>query len=247
MNILILDHHKASLRELMREISDMFPDAECAGVESETDALRYTRNNNVDVAFLDVNAPDDDGIRAAEKMQKRNPNINVIIITVNPELAQEAFRLYASDFILKPVTRDDLKHAFDNLRHPVVTASDENISQHYAGAAVIGERIKRYREKNGMTAKMLAEKLDVTLRTVNRWERGDRVPDIARLTQISRILGISVNDLMNEDTSQGDVGNEEDGLYRLPPEILDMLAAGRTEELLERYGNSEQIHNRYRS
>lgn len=66
MNILILDHHKASLRELMREISDMFPDAECVGVESEADALRYTRNNNVDVALLDVNAPDDDSTVCSE-------------------------------------------------------------------------------------------------------------------------------------------------------------------------------------
>ncbi len=247
MNILILDHHRANLRELMHIISDMFPDAECVGFESETDALRYTKDNIMDVAFLDVNTPEDDAIRAAEIMQERNQSINIIIITSNPELAQEAFRLYASDFILKPVTRDNLKHAFDNLRHPVVTVSGENISQHYAGAAVIGVRIKRYREKNGMTAKMLAEKLDVTLRTVNRWERGDRVPDIAKLTRISRILGISMNDLMNEDPAQGDGEGEEDGLYRLHPEILDMLAAGRTEELPERYGNSVQTHSRYSS
>ena len=49
-----------------------------------------------------------------------------------------------------------------------------------------------------MTQGQLAEKLDVTDKAVSKWERGLSYPDIALLPKLADILGVHVNDLLNE-------------------------------------------------
>lgn len=36
----------------------------------------------------------------------------------------------------------------------------------------IGEKLKEYRERNGLTQEQLARKLDIPTITISRWERG---------------------------------------------------------------------------
>ena len=43
----------------------------------------------------------------------------------------------------------------------------------------------------------LAEKLSITDRAVSKWERGRSLPDASLMLDLCRILGISVNELLN--------------------------------------------------
>lgn len=61
----------------------------------------------------------------------------------------------------------------------------------------VGAFIAKLRKEQGMTQEKLGDKLGVSSKTVSKWERGVNAPDISLLTQLSDILGIGVNELLN--------------------------------------------------
>lgn len=61
----------------------------------------------------------------------------------------------------------------------------------------IGEVLKKYREKNNMTQVKLAQLLNVSNKTISKWERGYGYPDITMIHTISSLLKISVNELLS--------------------------------------------------
>lgn len=60
----------------------------------------------------------------------------------------------------------------------------------------IGNFIKTLRKEKNLTQKELAEKLNITDRAISRWERGIGCPDISLLEDLSKILEISVLELL---------------------------------------------------
>ena len=60
----------------------------------------------------------------------------------------------------------------------------------------IGTNIVSYRKRNGLTQARLAEKLNYSDKAVSKWERGESVPDVLTLVQLSELFDISVNDLL---------------------------------------------------
>ncbi|MGD0338542.1 MAG: XRE family transcriptional regulator [Bacteroidota bacterium] len=51
----------------------------------------------------------------------------------------------------------------------------------------IGERIKNAREAGGLLQAELARKLQVTPRTIQRWERGEQIPDADKILKIAHL------------------------------------------------------------
>lgn len=60
----------------------------------------------------------------------------------------------------------------------------------------IGANIVSYRKRNGLTQARLAEKLNYSDKAVSKWERGESVPDVMTLVQLSELFDISVNELL---------------------------------------------------
>jgi transcriptional regulator with XRE-family HTH domain len=59
-----------------------------------------------------------------------------------------------------------------------------------------GLLIAGLRKEKGLTQKELADKLGVTDRAVSKWERGLGCPDISLLDDLSRILDISILEIL---------------------------------------------------
>ena len=62
---------------------------------------------------------------------------------------------------------------------------------------VTGFVIKKLREKHGLTQSGLAEKINVSEKTVSKWETGKGLPDIALIEPLAAALGVSVIELMS--------------------------------------------------
>lgn len=62
-----------------------------------------------------------------------------------------------------------------------------------SGAYRVG--MKEIRERKNMTRQELADSIGVSVRTVGRYETGDRLPDIDRQEKIAFCLGVSVEEL----------------------------------------------------
>lgn len=66
---------------------------------------------------------------------------------------------------------------------------------------VTGSLIKRFREKEGMTQADLATRLQVSDKTISKWETGKGYPDISLLEPIAEAFRISVAELLTGDVA----------------------------------------------
>ncbi len=58
--------------------------------------------------------------------------------------------------------------------------------------------LSTFRKSLGMTQLELAEKLNYSDKSVSKWERGDGLPDLAVSAYLAEILGVTINDLIDE-------------------------------------------------
>lgn len=64
---------------------------------------------------------------------------------------------------------------------------------------ILSIKLKDFRQKNNMTQEQLAEILNVTDKTISKWELGDTYPSRRNMVNISEKLGINIETLMLED------------------------------------------------
>ena len=196
MRILIADDEKLIAEDINCEVKAVFPDAVTDCVTDTGAALALSEKNDYDVALLDIDMPGMDGLSLARRLIARHPVINIIFITGYKEFAYEALELYCSAFLLKPVSRSQLKKAFENLRKPFLDIPEEYYAEHYSGGDVIGRRISRLREQRGISRQELAELMGVSRQTIYRWEHGERLPDVLTFVRLTRLLGVDISDVL---------------------------------------------------
>jgi two-component system LytT family response regulator len=74
--------------------------------ENAKDTIKLTIEHNPDLAFLDIELPDMKGIELAEKLREIKPDLAIVFITAHQEYSLNAFKLYAFDYILKPIDEE---------------------------------------------------------------------------------------------------------------------------------------------
>ena len=73
----------------------------------------------------------------------------------------------------------------------------------------IGKFIAEQRKGKNLTQMQLAERLGITDKAISKWERGIAMPDTAIMLELSEILGISVNELLNGEKINMENNNEK--------------------------------------
>lgn len=63
----------------------------------------------------------------------------------------------------------------------------------------VGERIKKYREKQNLSQDELALKIFVSRQTISNWETNKSYPDIKSLIMLSNLFAVSLNDFVKGD------------------------------------------------
>ncbi len=119
MNIIAVDDEKLALEAVISATSKVVPDVEVHGFRKATDALKYLSHKSCDIAFLDIEMRDMNGMEMAERLVSVNPRINIIFTTGYSEYATDAFEMHASGYIMKPVTPEKIKKELDSLRFPI--------------------------------------------------------------------------------------------------------------------------------
>ena len=61
----------------------------------------------------------------------------------------------------------------------------------------IGSFLRELRKERGITQEDLAEKLNVSSRTISRWETGSNMPDISLLIEIADFFDVSIPEIIN--------------------------------------------------
>lgn len=88
-----------------RELAQM---DQVEGFTRARDALDWLKAHAVDIAFLDIDMPDMDGITLAARIKELHPGVAIVFLTAYKEFAYDAMSVRPSGYLLKPLTRDAL-------------------------------------------------------------------------------------------------------------------------------------------
>lgn len=119
MNLLLIDDEPLMLEMLDDAVAEVLPTANRAAFLNGKDGLAYAKNNKIDIAFLDINLKCTNGLEIAKQLTELYPQVNIIFCTSYGEYAIEAFKMYASGFLPKPIWAEDIREAVEHLRFPV--------------------------------------------------------------------------------------------------------------------------------
>ena len=64
----------------------------------------------------------------------------------------------------------------------------------------LGIKLQEIRKQNKLSQEALAEKLGVSRQAISKWERGESAPDTENLIALSRIYGVSIDELLGNNS-----------------------------------------------
>jgi two-component system LytT family response regulator len=114
LRVLVCDDELMARKRVLRllgELPGIDTPIEC---ESGEGVLARLREDDVDVALLDINMPGLSGIETVLAMPEERPY--VIFLTAHPEHAVQAFDIGAVDYVLKPIDEARLAKALTRAR-----------------------------------------------------------------------------------------------------------------------------------
>lgn len=107
----------------------LFEIGEVEVIASFTDsnkALAYLSENMVDVVFLDIQMPHVNGMELANMILDRNLQIDVVFVTAYQQYSIGAFELEATDYLLKPVSKNRLIKTVQRLKKKQVSFEEDH-------------------------------------------------------------------------------------------------------------------------
>ena len=132
MKCFVVDDEKIALDRMVRELKAAAPEAEVCAFSDPNELLIFAKKNPCDVAFLDIRMGSMTGVELAKKLREFLPKLNVIFVTGYDEYANEAMKMHASGYLMKPVTAEDIKAELQDLRYPIFEKKNRP-NQHYCG------------------------------------------------------------------------------------------------------------------
>ena len=83
------------------------------------------------------------------------------------------------------------------------------------------EHLMALRKQRGWSQEELGNQIGVTRQTVSKWEMGQSTPELEKLVELSRLFGMSIDQLVG----LAETG-EQDGLWETQQRTLDLRSAG---------------------
>lgn len=74
----------------------------------------------------------------------------------------------------------------------------------------IANRLVKLRKENNLSQEALANKLGISRQAVSKWERAEASPDTDNLILLSKLYGVSLDELLNTDQKEFESGNKKD-------------------------------------
>jgi DNA-binding NarL/FixJ family response regulator len=202
VKILIVDDHPMVLEGLKSLLAGE-QDVEVAGtVSNAIDAIAFLKANPVDIAFLDINLPDINGIDLCKKIKDQFPEVKTLALSTFSERAYVSRMIQngASGYLIKSSGKEEILDAIQQVQSGGYFMN-VNFDQVTSPAAPKTVPFLTRREKEvlvliaeGMTNPQIAEQLFVSVTTVNSHRQNllmkFEVSNTASLIKLAAGLGL---------------------------------------------------------
>lgn len=126
VNILICDDDIYTVRVLEKIIRVNDNINEIFVASNGEEAIEIVKNNDIDLAFMDVDMPIMDGLESSKIMLSIDGNLKIVFITAYRDYACDSYEIKAFDFILKPIDFGRVKDNIEKIIEITTDSKQEN-------------------------------------------------------------------------------------------------------------------------
>lgn len=191
MRAIIVDDEQPAL-DMLRLLLEEDGRVSVEGVHKKPrEALEALAETRPDVAFLDVDMPQMNGMELARRLREESEQVEIIFVTAYSQYALDAFRHSALDYVLKPLTPEAIVEAVNRLykRRPVGELQSEALPREaapalpkvlpFGGLELMDTSGRTIRWRTLKTREMLAYFLVKEGQSVSKWDLlADLWPDL---------------------------------------------------------------------
>lgn len=116
LRVIVVDDESLALDDTVHCVADADDATEVAGFTDAASALDWLREHEADIALLDIEMPQMNGLDLAVALQQIRPAMRVVFVTSFESYALNAFAVHAQGYLLKPVDVDALRYELDIAR-----------------------------------------------------------------------------------------------------------------------------------
>lgn len=107
----------------------------------------------------------------------------------------------------------------------------------------LGQKLKEIRKRFGLSQEQLAEIMNVSRQAITKWENDTGMPDTSNLQELSKVFGITIDYLLNNDNSLPALSMKKE----LDKEKYEMNQKGYKQVLKDYYAEPWEIYELLRS
>ncbi len=246
MKAICVDDEKTALQQTVSLCREMLQLTEVEGFTSPLEALAWMEKHPADFAVLDINMPEMDGITLASNIHRISPETAILFLTAHPQYAVDAWKVHATGYVLKPITRerlsDELNYAAEWRRGRAEKEQIPHIAVQTFGnfdLIVDGKKVNFARSKSKELFAYLVDKKGIR---VSRPEAFQKLwPDVEYTRPKQKQLDVIIRSLrttLNEN-GIGEILQLEQGMLRIVPQVMDC-------DMYRLFAGDERYENEYR-
>lgn len=229
--ILLVDDDPLLLEALPHTIDLRMSNVEVHTASSASAAFELLKQHDYSTVVSDIKMPGQDGFDVLAFVSQEFPDVPVLLITGHGEhdLAIQALRGGAYDYIQKPIDRDDFIASLSRALHTHRLRREVNAQQEalelYALSLErqVTQRLRAQQEANVTVEKMLKELLH------------DLNTPLAQLRRAANQVELQISSSMEKETLHQSLANMEHALYQLE----ELISSVRNVASLQ---NSNRVH-----
>ena len=108
MNVICVDDEPLAVEYTLKQCRQLPEIGRAEGFTDAESALTYLREHSADIALLDINMPDINGITLAAQIKQLHPQMAILFLTAYKQYAFDAYAVHPAGYLLKPVSLEKL-------------------------------------------------------------------------------------------------------------------------------------------
>lgn len=111
MLIILVENNADELRKLQHFVAECYPNSDIMPFDDSKKAMDCIHSEKfvIDMCFTDIVMPGSSGFGIVEELRKHNKKAKLVFISDTPDYAEEAWKYYVNDYLLKPITVESVR------------------------------------------------------------------------------------------------------------------------------------------